>query len=123
MKTYRATRIAVVDDDYRVRESLGSLLESAGYAFAVFDSAEVFLQSRFFAEVSCLITDVRMPGIDGLELQRRVKLRRPQLPVICITAHDDDGAKTRALEQGAVGFLYKPFSSKELINSIRLALQ
>lgn len=122
VKTGRAAQIAVVDDDFRVRESLGSLLESAGYTFAVFESAEVFLQSRFFAEVSCLITDVRMPGMGGLELQRRAKLQRPELPVICITAHNDDEAKRRAVLDGAVGFLRKPFSAAELLKSVRHAL-
>ena len=122
-KSVLASHIAVVDDDFRILESLGSLLESAGYTAAVFHSAEAFLQSDAIAKASCLITDVRMPDVDGLELQRRVKSRRPELPVICITAHDDDTVKKRALHEGAASFLHKPFSRSELLKTIREVLQ
>ena len=79
--------VAAVDDDFRVRESMKSLLESAGYAPLVFSSAEEFLQSGTLAQATCVITDVRMPGMDGIELQRRIRLERPTLPVILISAH------------------------------------
>ena len=87
-----------VDDDFRVRESVERLVESAGYAHLVFSSAEEFLQSGTLAIANCLITDVRMPGMDGIEFQRRVRLDRPDLPVIFISAHQDDEARQRALD-------------------------
>src|SRR5579863_6978394 len=79
--------VAAVDDDFRIRESIASLLESAGYAPALFSSAEQFLGSGTLAAATCVITDVRMPGMDGIELQRRIRLERPTLPVILISAH------------------------------------
>src|SRR3569833_1372425 len=78
--------VAIVDDDSRDLESLGELLESAGYAVRLFDSAEAFLQAGALAQIDALISDIRMPGVDGVELQRRVAIERPQLPVILITA-------------------------------------
>jgi FixJ family two-component response regulator len=114
--------VAAVDDDYRVRESIESLVASAGHTPWVFASAEAFLRSGAPATAICLITDVRMPGIDGLELQRRVRLQRPELPVIFITAHCDDEIRQRALSQGAAGFLYKPFDAADLLGAIELAL-
>jgi FixJ family two-component response regulator len=114
--------VAAVDDDYRVRESIESLVASAGHTPLVFASAEEFLQSGAPASAICLITDVRMPGIDGLELQRRVKLQYPRLPVIFITAHYDNEIRQRALSQGAAGFLHKPFDAADLLGAIDLAL-
>jgi FixJ family two-component response regulator len=114
--------VAAVDDDYRVRESIESLVESAGHTPLVFASAEEFLQSEAPESAICLITDVRMPGIDGLELQRLVKLKNPRLPVIFMTAHYDDEIRQRALCQGAAGFLYKPFDAADLLSAIDFAL-
>jgi FixJ family two-component response regulator len=114
--------VAVVDDDSRIRESIESLLDSAGYNASLFRSAEEFLQSAEAAETTCLITDVRMPGMDGLELQRRVRLKRPRLPIIFISAHCDDEIRQRALDQGAIGFLYKPFDGADLLSTIGPAL-
>jgi FixJ family two-component response regulator len=111
-----------VDDDFRVRESIESLVESAGFAPLVFSSAEEFLQSGKLADATYLITDVRMPGIDGIELQRRVRLERPELPIIFITAHHDDEIRRRALGGGAVEFLYKPFDGEDLLRAIDRAL-
>ena len=111
-----------VDDDFRVRESIERLVESAGYAASVFSSAEEFLQSGTLARAICLVTDVRMPGIDGIELQRCIRLDRPELPVIFISAHHDDETRKRALDEGAVGFLYKPFDGGELLRAIEAAL-
>jgi len=114
--------VAAVDDDFRVRESLASLVESAGYTPLVYSSAEEFLQSGTLAATGCMITDVRMPGMDGLELQRRVRLERPELPVILISAHYDEAIRQRALDQGAAGFLSKPFDVAELLGKLELAL-
>jgi FixJ family two-component response regulator len=111
-----------VDDDFRVRESIGSLMESAGYTALMFSSAEAFLLSGALAKTSCLVTDVRMLGMDGVELQRRVRLDRPQLPVIFISAHYNDETRQRALDGGAVAFLYKPFDAAELLEAIQTAL-
>ena len=118
-----ATHIVVgVDDDFRVRESMQSLVESAGYTALMCSSAEEFLQSGALAGTICLVTDVRMPGMDGIELQRRVRLERPQLPVIFISAHYDDETRQRGLDRGAVAFLYKPFDAAELLGTIETAL-
>lgn len=93
-----------VDDDFRVRESIESLVESAGYAPLVFPSAEAFLRSGILAGTTCLITDVRMPGMDGIELQRRVRLERPELPVIFISAHYDDETRRRPSAEELLSF-------------------
>lgn len=114
--------VAAVDDDFRVRESIVSLVESAGYIPLVYASAEEFLGSGTLAAADCMITDVRMPGIDGLELQRRVGVERPELAVIVISAHNDDEIRRRALEQGAAAFLSKPFDAVELLGTIERAL-
>jgi FixJ family two-component response regulator len=111
-----------VDDDFRVRESIESLVESAGYSPLVFSSGHEFLQSGALEGAICLITDVRMPGMDGIELQRRIRLERPKLPVIFISAHHDDKTRKRALDDGASIFLYKPFDAGELLGAIQAAL-
>lgn len=108
-----------VDDDFRVRESIESLVESAGYATLVFASAEEFLLSGKLGSATCLITDIRMPGMDGIELQRQIRLIRPELPVIFISAHYDDETRQRALEGGAVDFLCKPFDAADLLEVIQ----
>ena len=87
--------VVAVDDDFRVRESLESLIESAGYQHVVFSSAEEFLQSGTLTEATCVITDVRMPGMDGIELQRRIRIERPHLPIIFISAHNHDEIRQR----------------------------
>ena len=114
--------VVAVDDDFRVRESIESLVESAGYAPLMFSSAEEFLQSGTLVGARCLITDVRMPGINGIELQRRIRSQRPDLPVIFISAHNDDDTRQRAFDEGAASFLYKPFDAAELLEAIRVAL-
>ena len=111
-----------VDDDFRVRESIESLVESAGYASQLFTSAEEFMDSGALAGATCLVTDVRMPGMDGLELQRQVRLERPQLPIIFISAHYDDEIRQRAFDGGAIEFMYKPFDASELLRTIDRAL-
>ena len=112
-----------VDDDFRVREAITSLVESAGYASRVFSSAEEFLQSGTLAETSCLITDVRMSGMDGIELQRCARLVRPELPIIFISAHRDDDVRQQALDGGAVDFMFKPFDAAGLLGVIDRALK
>jgi FixJ family two-component response regulator len=114
--------IAVVDDDPRIRESLESLIESAGLKARVFSLAEDFLHGELLAETSCLIIDVRMPKMDGLELQRRVRLERSELPVIFITAHHEERIEQRAFAQGAALFVRKPFDADELLRAIKLAV-
>jgi len=113
--------VATVDDDRRVRESLQSVLESAGYEALTFESAETFLLSGALSNVTCVIADVRLPGMDGTELQRLIRRERSQLPVIIITAHDDDGVRQQALRGGAVAFLVKPFDGGDLLAHIARA--
>lgn len=114
--------VAVVDDDFRVRESLESLIESAGYEPVVFSSAEEFLQSGTLTAATCVIADVRMPGMDGIELQHRIRIEHPTLPVVFITAHkSSDEIRQQALEGGAIDFLYKPFNAAHLLELIRTA--
>jgi FixJ family two-component response regulator len=114
--------VAVVDDDPRLRESLESLIESAGFTARVFSLGEDFLRGGQLEVTSCLITDVRMPGMNGLDLQRRVRLARPQLPIIFITAHHEDEVERRAFAEGAAFFIRKPFDAEELLRATRLAL-
>jgi FixJ family two-component response regulator len=114
--------VAVVDDDPRIRESLESLIESAGFKARLFPLAEDFLNGELLEEIDCLITDVRMPKMDGLELQRLVRLKRPELPVIFITAHHEDRIEQCAFAQGAAFFVRKPFDAGELLRAIRLSL-
>jgi FixJ family two-component response regulator len=114
--------VAVVDDDSRVRESLHSLIESIGFTARVFSVAEEFLQRVHLEGTNCLITDVRMPGMDGLNLQRRVRLTRPELPIIFITAHHEDNVERRALAEGAAFFIHKPFDVEELLRAVKIAL-
>ncbi|WP_158790319.1 response regulator [Granulicella sp. L60] len=111
-----------VDDDYGVRESVKNLVASAGYTPKVFSSGEEFLQAGILATTSCLISDLRMPGMDGIELQRRVRLRRPDLPVIFISAQYDEKSRQRALEGGAICFLCKPFDVLQLLETIYKAV-
>jgi FixJ family two-component response regulator len=110
--------VVAVDDDDRVRASIQSVLESAGYEAVVFASAEAFLESGVLRQATCLLADVRLPGMDGLELQRRIRRARPQLPIIFITAHDDEHIRQHALRDGAVDFLVKPFDAAQLLDNI-----
>ena len=114
--------IAVVDDDSRVRESLASLIESAGFTAQVFSLAHDLLKGDSLARTNCLITDFRMQGMDGLGLQRYVRLKRPELPVIFITAHHDDEVERCAFAEGAASFIRKPFDAEELLRAVKIAL-
>lgn len=114
--------ISVVDDNEGVRESLKGLIRSVGFKAEVFSSAERFLNSPHLRDTQCLILDVRMPGMDGLQLQRQLSKSRRELPIIFITAHGDQAARAQALKNGAVDYLFKPFSEQELLDAIDSAL-
>src|SRR5213080_851089 len=107
--------IAIVDDQHFARESLRDLLESLGYAVSTFDSAEQFLESGRLAETSCLISDVQMPGLSGLELQSQLAADGHHIPVIFMTGFPEQRFRIRARSAGAVGFLSKPFDEGSLI--------
>lgn len=107
--------VAVVDDDLRVRDSVQSVLESAGHEAVTFDSAATFLESGALSRAECVIVDVRLPGIDGIELHRRIRRDPRQLPVILITAHEGDDVRRRARRDGVAAFLMKPFDGAELL--------
>jgi len=114
--------ISIVDDDESVREAVGGLLKALDFETQAFASAEDFLRSRQAWTTACVITDVHMPTMSGLELQARLGRDRPRIPFVFITAFPDDQIRTRALKEGAVCFLNKPFTEAELIAGIRLAL-
>jgi FixJ family two-component response regulator len=115
--------ISVVDDDESVRESLDGLFRSVGFRVKVFPSAEAFLKLDNLSDIDCLILDVRMPGMDGLELQRRLIASHHKIPIIFITAHESDReVRARALGNGAVDFLGKPLTEDVLLRAVRAAL-
>ena len=114
--------VAIVDDDDLMRSALQGLLKSVGLPAQAFASAEEFLKSGQQREVGCLVADIRMPGMSGLELQARLNAERCKIPTIFITAHGDEEMRFRALRAGAVEFLSKPFDDEVLIESIRAAL-
>lgn len=118
----KSNLISVVDDDDSVRESLLGLLRSVAFDVEVFSSAEEFLRSGPVRQTDCLILDVRMPGMGGLELQRQLVAHYPQLPVIFITAHGDESMRSRALTEGVVDYLFKPFSEEALLGAVQTAL-
>jgi FixJ family two-component response regulator len=111
--------IAIVDDDDSVRSATKALLESVGFQVATFDSAELFFGSGALSQTECLILDVRMPGMNGLKLQRRLRASGSVIPVIFISAHDDRKQRSDALAAGAAGFLTKPFVAADLLATIR----
>jgi FixJ family two-component response regulator len=117
-----APLISIVDDDDSLRNSLDNLIRSVGFRARGFSSAEAFLSSSQARDTSCLILDVRMPGMNGLDLQRQMLATNWSIPIIFITSHADDEARRRALDAGAVDFLYKPFREKDLLRAIDAAL-
>jgi FixJ family two-component response regulator len=119
-----APHITVVDDDASVRESMSSLLRSVGHVVHEFGSGEELVASVALDQTDCVITDVRMPGMSGLELQRRLALSHPQLPVILMTAHtSDDEVRLRALRDGATDYLAKPLDEETVLKAIETALR
>jgi FixJ family two-component response regulator len=113
--------VSVVDDDESVRESLPDLLGEFGFSAHAFSSAEEFLASSQVAETRCLILDVAMPGMTGPDLQRELKLRQQEIPIIFITGQTDERVRSRVLELGAVECLFKPFSDTALLNALNTA--
>lgn len=114
--------ISVVDDDPAVAEAVVGLMESVGMRALGFASAEAFLDSAHVTRTACLILDVRMPGMGGLALQRRLAADGKTTPIIFITAHGDTDAATEALRLGAVAFLLKPFSQESILGAVRSAV-
>jgi FixJ family two-component response regulator len=115
--------ISIVDDDDAHRSSLENLIRSVGWRAQGFSSAEAFLSSNRAHDTRCLVLDVRMPGMSGPELQRQMAVANSHIPIIFITAHEDDAQRSQALEAGAVAFLHKPFYEEELLNAIDAALK
>ncbi|HST10113.1 MAG TPA: response regulator [Terriglobales bacterium] len=114
--------VSVVDDDESIRESLPDLLGEFGFAARAFSSAEAFLSSDCVDKTRCLILDIMMPGMNGLDLQQELTRRGQEIPVIFITARKDEAIRARALKQGAVRFLNKPFSDTALLDALNAAL-
>ena len=114
--------IAIVDDDHSVREALTSLVRSLGYVAMAFECAEDLLKSKRRRRVSCLIADVQMPGMTGVELHNRLVASGEPIPTVLITAFPDERSRERALQAGVIGYLTKPFSEDDLLACIRSTL-
>ena len=114
--------VAIVDDDELIRGSLHGLMKAAGFPSLSFSSAEEFLNSGEHANTACLIADIRMPGMSGLELQSKLNHEHYRIPIIFITAQGDEKMRMQALRAGAVEFLTKPFDDEMLLDSVRAAL-
>ena len=116
-------KVFVVDDDEAVRDSLQSLIRSAGLSVETFASAQQFLANANSDEPSCLVLDVRLPGLNGLDLQRRLSESKIETPIVFITGHGDIPMSVRAMKAGAVEFLTKPFRDEDLLDAIQQALE
>jgi len=116
-------RIAIVDDDQSVQSALQDLIESEGLSTLCFGSAEEFLDSETRYKAACLIADVRMPGMSGLELQAKLKAERCRIPIIFISAHGDAKMRIQAMRDGAVEFLTKPFDNAVLLETVHAAVE
>jgi FixJ family two-component response regulator len=114
--------IGIVDDDESVRDSISSLLRSAGYKTESFESGEAYLNSDRASEPNCLLLDGRMPGLSGLQLQSELNRQKVSIPVIFITAHTNEQVRERALSEGAVAVLGKPFNDEVLLGTIDSAV-
>jgi FixJ family two-component response regulator len=114
--------ISIIDDDEAIREATKGLVRSLGYQAATFASAEEFLQSDSVGNTSCLITDVQMPGLSGIDLQQGLIVRGIRMPTIFITAFPEERTRLRALTAGAFGYLDKPFSEQSLVSCLDKAL-
>jgi FixJ family two-component response regulator len=114
--------IAIVDDDEPLREALGSVMKAAGYLARTFATAEEFLACDDCDETACLILDVRLPGMSGIELQKQLTEASRRLPIIFVTAHGDASLRDSLMRAGAAAFLYKPVRSDALLKEIRMAL-
>jgi len=111
--------IAIIDDNESMQDSLGDLIESGGFEAQRFGSAKAFLESDLHSRAACLIVDVRMPKMSGLELQARLKQEECNVPIIFITAYDDAEIRAQAMKEGAVEFLAKPFNHQRLLKMLR----
>jgi len=120
---HRPVLIAIVDDDKSVQSALQDLIESEGLSALCFGSAEEFLDSGAQNEAGCLIADIRMPGISGMELQGKLKADRCRIPIIFITAHGDSKMRIQAMRDGAVEFLTKPFDNPVLLETVHAAVE
>lgn len=114
--------VAIVDDDESVRSALLCAMKAAGLAARAFPSAEEYLASGEQEETGCLIADIRMPGMSGLELQARLEAEHRQIPILFISAHGDEDIRLRAMRAGAVAFLAKPYDRNVLLEYVRAAL-
>jgi FixJ family two-component response regulator len=115
--------ISIVDDDESVRESLDGLFRSVGFAVKVFASAEEFLSSNHLRDINCLLLDVRLPGMNGIELHRQLVANHCEIPVVFITAHGSEQAvRSQAMQNGAVDYLIKPLSEDTVLNAVQKAL-
>ena len=121
MATEKKSLVAIVDDDDLMRSALQGMLKSVGLPSQAFASAEEFLKSGRHEHTACLIADIRMPGMSGLELQAKLNAEHCRIPTIFITAHGDEEMRLQALRAGAVEFLPKPFDDEVLVESIRAA--
>ena len=119
----RGNLISLVDDDESIRRTTTLLIQSFGFQAAAFESAESFLKSGQLHETSCLIVDVQMPGMNGLQLQRYLAASGYRLPIIFITAYDNKESRQQAMQAGAIAFLSKPFNDKHLLQTIRATLR
>jgi FixJ family two-component response regulator len=119
----KATMVSIVDDDDLMRAAVQGLLKSAGLPAQTFASAEEFLGSGHLQDTACLITDIRMPGVSGLELQARLNADQCRIPTIFITAHGDAKLRLQAMRAGATDFLAKPFDDEVLLESVRAAIK
>ena len=119
----RSNLVVIVDDDESIQDALQDLLDSAGLPARAFGSGEEFLESGLCRETGCLIADIRMPGMSGLELQARLKADQCSIPIIFITAHGDGRTRLQAMREGAVEFLSKPFDHQLLLKKVRAALE
>jgi FixJ family two-component response regulator len=115
--------VFVVDDDLSVRDALESLVRSAGFEVETFASAQDFLARRRAGGPSCLVLDVRLPGLSGLDLQKRIVEANREIPIVFITGHGDVPTSVRAMKAGAVEFLIKPFSDQDLLDAIQQAIE
>ena len=115
--------VGIVDDDESVRNSISSLLRSAGYRTLMFESAEAFLESERIGDPDGLLLDVKMPGLSGIELQRRLREMDCSVPIIFVTAHADDALRELALAQGARAFFAKPFNDEALLSALSSAVE
>jgi FixJ family two-component response regulator len=115
--------IAIVDDDKDVREAAKALVQALGYNASTFGSADEFLKSEQVHDTSCLITDLRMPGLSGIDLQDQLIARGHRIPIIFVTGHPEDNARARAMKAGAVGFMSKPYNVERLIGYLDKALK